>query len=36
MNGLKVDKARLKEVENEVTRYMTENFSFSVLRFERR
>ena len=34
MNGHKVDKARLKEVENEVTRYMTENFSFSVLRFE--
>ena len=33
MSGHKVDKARLKEVENEVTRYITENFSFSVLRF---
>ena len=33
MNGHKVDMARLKEVENEVTRYMTENFSFSALRF---
>jgi hypothetical protein len=34
MNGHKVDKVRLKEVENEVTRYMTENFSFAVLRFD--
>jgi hypothetical protein len=34
MNGHKVDKARLKQVENEVTRYMTENFSFSALRFD--
>jgi hypothetical protein len=33
-NGDKVDKVRLKEVENEVTQYMTENFSFSVLRFD--
>ena len=34
MNGHKVDQVRLKEVENEVTRYMTEHFSFSVLRFD--
>jgi hypothetical protein len=34
MNGHKVDKARLKEVEDEVTRYMTQNFSFSALRFD--
>jgi hypothetical protein len=34
INGDKVNKARLKEVEDEVTRYMTENFSFSVLRFD--
>jgi hypothetical protein len=34
LNGHKVDKARLKEVESEVTRYMTENISFSVLRFD--
>lgn len=34
LNGNKVDKVRLKEVENEVTRYMTENFSFAVLRFD--
>jgi hypothetical protein len=34
MNGHKVDNARLKEVEIEVTRYMTENFSFAVLRFD--
>jgi hypothetical protein len=36
MHGHKVDMARLKEVENEVTRYMTENFSFSALRFDTR
>jgi hypothetical protein len=34
LNGHRVDKARLKEIENEVTRYMTENFSFSALRFD--
>lgn len=34
LNSDKVDKAKLKEVENEVTRYMTENFSFSALRFD--
>lgn len=34
MNGHKVDQVRLKEVENDVTRYLTENFSFSVLRFD--
>ena len=28
----KIDKIRLKEVESEVTQYMTENFSFSALR----
>ena len=32
MNGDKIDEARLKEVEIEVTRYMTEHFSLSVLR----
>ncbi len=30
----KVDKTRLQEVEADVTRYMVENFSFSILRFE--
>src|SRR4030095_6131104 len=34
MNGHEVDQARLEQVENEVTRYITENFSFSVLRFD--
>jgi hypothetical protein len=34
MNGHKVDKDRLKDVESEVTRYMTENFSFAALRFD--
>jgi len=34
LNDHKVDKARLKEVENQVTQYMTESFSFSVLRFD--
>jgi hypothetical protein len=34
-HGHKVDKARLEQVENEVTRYMAETFSFSVLRFDR-
>jgi hypothetical protein len=33
-DGHKVDQVRLKEVENEVTRYLAENFSFSVLRFD--
>jgi hypothetical protein len=30
----KVNKARLQEVEAEVTRYMVESFSFAVLRFD--
>jgi len=30
----KVDKARLQEVEADVTRYMVDNFSFAVLRFD--
>jgi hypothetical protein len=30
----KIDKTRLKEVESEVTQYMTENFSFSALRYD--
>jgi hypothetical protein len=30
----KVDKARLQEVEAQVSRYMVENFSFAVLRFD--
>jgi hypothetical protein len=34
MNAHKVDKVRLQEVETEVTRYMNENFSFVVLRFD--
>jgi hypothetical protein len=34
LNEGKVDKARLQEVEAEVTRYMVENFSFAVLRFD--
>jgi hypothetical protein len=33
-NEHKVDKVRLQEVEAEVTRYMVENFSFAVLRFD--
>lgn len=32
-NAHKIDMAKLKEVENEVTRYMTGNFSFAVLSF---
>jgi hypothetical protein len=32
----KIDQARLQEVEAEVTRYMVENFSFAVLRFDTR
>ena len=36
MHGHKIDKTRLRAVEDEVTRYMTENFSFSVLCFETR
>lgn len=36
MNSHNVDKVRLREVEGEVTRYMTENFSFSALRFDTR
>jgi hypothetical protein len=35
MNAHKVDKVRLQEVENEVTYYMTENFSFAVLSFDK-
>jgi hypothetical protein len=34
MNAHKVDKVRLQEVETEVTRYMNENLSFAVLRFD--
>jgi hypothetical protein len=34
LNEGKVDKARLQEVEADVTRYMEENFSFAVLRFD--
>ena len=34
MNEHKVNKARLQEIEAEVTRYMVENFSFAVLRFD--
>jgi hypothetical protein len=34
LNEGKVDKARLQEVEADVTRYMVENFSFAVLRFD--
>jgi len=30
----KVDKVRLQQVESDVTRYMVENFSFAVLRFD--
>jgi hypothetical protein len=30
----KVDKARLQEVEADVTRYMVDNFSFAALRFD--
>jgi hypothetical protein len=30
----KIDQARLREVEVDVTRYMVENFSFAVLRFD--
>ena len=36
LNGHKVDSARLREVENKVTRYMIENFSFAALRFDTR
>ena len=35
-NGPKADMLRLKNFESVVTHYMTENFSFSVLRFETR
>lgn len=34
LNEGKVDKARLQEVEAEVTRDMVDNFSFAVLRFD--
>lgn len=34
LNESKVDKDRLQEIEADVTRYMVENFSFSVLRFD--
>jgi hypothetical protein len=34
LNAHKVDKVRLKEVEADVTRYMTETFSFAVLSFD--
>ena len=34
LNGHLVDQVKLKEVENEVTRYITESFSFSVLRVD--
>lgn len=34
LNEAKVDKARLQEIESEVTSYMVENFSFAVLRFD--
>ncbi|SRR6266404_554921 len=34
MNAHKVDKGRLQEVETDVTRYMTESFSFTVLSFD--
>jgi hypothetical protein len=34
LNEGKVDKARLQEVQADVTRYMLENFSFAVLRFD--
>ncbi len=33
-NEHKVDNVRLQEIEAEVTRYMVENFSFAVLRFD--
>jgi hypothetical protein len=36
MNTHKIDKGRLQQVENDVTRYMNENFSFAVLRFDER
>ena len=34
LNDAKVDKARLLEIEADVTRYMVDNFSFAVLRFD--
>jgi hypothetical protein len=34
LNEGKVNKARLQEVEADVTRYMVDNFSFAVLRFD--
>ena len=34
LNEHKVNKARLQEIEAEVTRYMVANFSFAVLRFD--
>jgi hypothetical protein len=34
LNEGKVEKARLQEVEADVTRYMVEKFSFAVLRFD--
>ncbi len=36
MNAHKIDKGRLQQVENDVTRYMNEKFSFAVLRFDER
>lgn len=35
LNEDKVDKGRLQAVEADVTRYMVENFSFAVLRFDK-
>ena len=34
LNEGKIDKAQLQKVEADVTRYMVENFSFAVLRFD--
>ena len=34
LNENKIDKVRLQEIEAEVTRYMVDNFSFAVLRFD--
>jgi hypothetical protein len=34
LNEHNVDRARLQEIETAVTRYMVENFSFAVLRFD--
>jgi hypothetical protein len=34
MNAHKIDKGRLKQIENDVTQYISENFTFAVIRVE--